>query len=85
MIWWPILLIAAAIVIAVLLAAIAKRDRAGRIDDSEDGHFSRDEKADVMRKNSVFGASRDTYLNRRPYGHIAPGDIGDEESEARRR
>ena len=86
MTWWSILifLIPAAIVIAALLAAIARRDRAGRIDDPEDDHFSHDEKADIIRKNSVFGASGNTYLNRRPYS-IDPGDIGDEESEAKRR
>jgi hypothetical protein len=69
----------------VLLAAIAKRDRAGRIDDPENDYLSIDDKEDVIRKNSVFSASKDTYLNHQPYGPMVPRDVGDEESEAKRR
>ncbi len=84
MIWWPILLIAAVIIIAVLLALIAKRDRAGRTDDPENEYLSIDDKEDVIRKNSVFSASKDTYLNHEPYGGMVPRDIGDEKSDAER-
>ena len=84
MIWWLILLIAAAIVIAALLAEIAKRDRAGRINDPENDYLAIDDKEDVIRKNSVFSASKDTYLNHEPYGGMVPRDIGDEKSDAER-
>jgi hypothetical protein len=84
MIWWPILLIAAVIIIAVLLTLIAKRDRAGRTDDPENEYLSIDDKEDVIRKNSVFSASKDTYLNHEPYGGMVPRDIGDEKSDAER-
>ena len=84
MIWWPILLIAAVIIIAVLLALIAKRDRAGRTDDPENEYLSIDDKEDVIRKNSVFSASKDTYLNHEPYGGMVPRNIGDEKSDAER-
>lgn len=84
MIWWPILLIAAVFIIAVLLALIAKRDRAGRTDDPENEYLSIDDKEDVIRKNSVFSASKDTYLNHKPYGGMVPRSIGDEKSDAER-
>jgi len=84
MIWWLILLIAAAIVIAALLAEIAKRDGAGRMNDPENDYLSIDDKEDVIRKNSVFSASKDTYLNHKPYGRMVPRDVGDEKSDAER-
>lgn len=83
-VWWLILLIAAAIVITALLAAIARRNRVGRIDDPENNYLSVDDKEDVIRKNSVFSASQDTYLNHTPYGGMVPRDIGDEKSDAER-
>ncbi len=84
MIWWLILLIAAAIVIAALLAEIAGRDRAGRINNPKNDYLSIDDKEDVIRRNSVFSASKDTYLNHKPYGGMVPRDVGDEKSDAER-
>jgi hypothetical protein len=82
MIWYLILFIAGVVFIGILLAAIARRNKTERMGEMQDDYFGIDEKADV-RRNTVFGGSRDTDLHRSPYGPMMPRHVDDEESDAR--